>query len=420
MRKAGDIVSMDRTVLHVDIAAFPIAVERVIEPRLRGRPVVLAPPGSARAPVLVASQEAVREGVRAGMPLPLALRRCPGVAVLHPNEPLYRRATGALLTLLGGYSPLVEPAAPGQTVLDLTGTARLFGAAQDTAARIRGEIEARLRLRPTVGLATSKLVSRVAARLIRPDGLCDVFPGSEAPFLAPLPVGLLPAARGGTRERLSDLNVARVADLLRFSPAQLVVAFGPHGEQLRCQALGIDASPVRPPEAAPAVVEEATLAEDSNEEAALLRALFGLCERAGARLRRLEARARRLRVTLRHSDAVVARREERLAPPIAADLLLFAAARAIGERARARRVRVRWIELRCLEIARQPRQLTLFGPEAFAGDGGARGGAAETLAEAVDQIRGRFGEAVIVAGRMFAGRPGARAICLGAGVRETA
>src|SRR5207245_1627479 len=83
-------------------------------------------------------------------------------------------------------------------------------------------------------------------------------------------------------------NVARVADLLRFSQAQILIAFGPQGGRLRCQALGLDASPVRPPEAVAAVVEEETLAEDSNEEAALLRALFGLCERAGARLRRLE------------------------------------------------------------------------------------------------------------------------------------
>src|SRR2546422_1170561 len=262
---------MDRSVLHVDIAAFPVAVERVIDRGLRGRPVVVVPPGSARALVLVVSQEAAREGVRAGMPLPVALRCCPGAMVLHPNETLYRRATGAVLALLGGYSSLVEPAAPGQTFLDLTGTARLFGAAQDAAARIRREIETRLRLKPTVGLATSKLVSRVAARVIRPDGLCDVFPGSEAPFLAPLPVGLLPAARGTTRERLLDLNVGRVADLLRFSQTQLLVAFGAHGGRLRCQALRIDASPVRPPEAAAAGGGGGKPAQDSKQGGAPLR-----------------------------------------------------------------------------------------------------------------------------------------------------
>jgi DNA polymerase IV len=392
------IPPMDRSVLNVDIAAFPIAVERAIEPHLRGRPVLLAPPGSARAPVLVVSREAAIEGARVGMPLPVALRRCPGAVVLHPNEALYRRATGALLSLLGGYSPLIEPAAAGQTFLDLTGTVRLFGAAQDAAARIRKEIERQLRLRPTVGLATSKLVSRVAARVIRPDGLCDVFPGSEAPFLAPLPVGLLPAARGTTRERLSDLNVGRVADLLRFSSIQLQIAFGAHGGRLRSQALGIDASPVCPPEQAAAVAEEETLAEDSNEERALLRALLGACERAGTRLRRLEALTSRLRVTLRHSDDVVKHREERLDLPVAADRLLFARARTICEQARARRVRVRWIELRCLEISRAPRQLALFGPETF-DDRSSDGSAVEALAEAVDRIRGRFGEAAIVSGR---------------------
>jgi hypothetical protein len=150
-------------------------------------------------------------------------------------------------------------------------------------------------------------------------------------------------------------------------------------------------------------VEEETLAEDSNEEAVLLRALFGLCERAGARLRRLRAQTRRLRVTLRHSDDVVARREERLATPAAADLLLFAQARAICDMARARRVRVRWIELRCLEVAGGPRQLALFGPEAF-DDRASDGGAADSLAGAMDRIRGRFGEGAIVSGRMFAGR----------------
>jgi DNA polymerase-4 len=395
---------MDRSVLHVDIAAFPIAVERVIDRGLRDRPVVVAPPGSARAPVLAASIEAEREGVRAGMPVPVALRRCPGLLVLPTNEPLYRRAVGAILALLGGYSPLVEPGAHGQVFVDLSGTARLFGAAKDAASRIKREVESRLRLRPTVGVATNKLVSRVAARVIRPDGLCDVFPGAEAPFLDPLPAGFLPAATPETRERFDDLGIARVHDLVALTVPQLRVAFGWRAERLRCQALGIDEAPVVPPEAAPSVVEEETLAEDTNEEEALLRALLRLCERAGARLRRLPAQAQRLRVTLRFADAVTERREARLHLPAAADLLLFDKARGLLDEARRRRVRVRWLELRCLLLVRGPRQLMLFGPEAFAGDRSARVGAAETLAEAVDRIRGRFGSQAIISGRIFAGR----------------
>ncbi|HEU4402121.1 MAG TPA: DNA polymerase IV [Candidatus Polarisedimenticolia bacterium] len=379
---------MERSVLHLDIDAFPIAVERVVDPALRLRPVAVAPPGSARAPVLVVSPEAAREGVRAGMPVPVALRRCPGLVVLPTNEPLYRRATGALLALLGGYSPLVEPAAHGQAFLDLTGTGRLFGAANDAAARVRREVEVRLRLRATVGVATNKLVSRVAARVIRPDGLCDVLPGEEAPFLAPLPIRFLPDA--GARERFADLGISLVRDLLALSPSQLGIAFGGWSDRLRRQALGLDDSPVRPPEASPAVIEDETLAEDSNEEAPLARALCRLCERAGARLRRLRAGARRLRLTLRDAGAVMTRGEARLAVPAAADLVLFQRARDLLGRIRVRRVRVRWIELRCCDLVRGPRQLDLFG-----------GAAAERLAAAVDRIRERFGEAAILPGRIL-------------------
>jgi DNA polymerase IV len=390
---------MERSVLYVDVAAFPIAVERVLDPALRFRPVALAPPGTARGLILVPSLEAQGEGVRAGMPVQEALRRCPGLLVRPPDEPLYRRAAAAVLALLGGYSPLVEPARRGQAFLDLTGTARLFGDAKDAAARIRRELDARLRLAATVGVATNKLVSRMATRVIRPDGLCDIFPGAEASFLAPLPVRLLPEAERQTPERFEDLGIGRVRDLLALSPPQLQIAFGRHGERLRRQALGLDDSPVRPPAACPRVVEDETLAEDSNEAAVLLRALWRLCERAGARLRRLEAVPRRLRVTVRYAGSMTARREAILAIPTAADRSLFEAARGLLERARARRERVRFLELACLGLSRGPRQLALFGPEACAGT--RRPGAADVLAEAIDRIRGRFGADAIVPGRLL-------------------
>ena len=392
---------MDRSVLYVDVAAFPIAVEQVVEPGLVGRAVAVAPPGSARAAILAASYEAACDGVRRGMSVHAALRHCPGLVVLPTNEPLYRRAAAAILVLLGGYSPLVEPAGPGRTFLDLTGTGRLLGDAKDAAARIRREMEKRLRLRGTVGVATNKLVSRVAARVIRPDGLCDVFPGAEAPFLAPLPAALLPGADSLMRGRFADLGVQQVRDLLRLSESQMRVAFGWHGGSLRRQALGIDHSPVRAPGTTPEVAAGETLAEDSNEEMVLLRVLCRLCERAGEKLRRLRVAPRRLRVTIHYAGAVIARRAMILAVPTAADLLLFEAARVLLKRARSRRERVRRVELRCSDLIHGPRQLPLFGPGA---SGGRMTDAAEALAGAVDRIRGRFGVTAIAPGRILTWR----------------
>jgi DNA polymerase-4 len=381
---------VDRSVLCIDVPAFPVAVARVIEPGLKGRAVVVAPEGSARALVLAASREALRDGVRPGMPVAAALRRCPGAVLRPTDEALYRRAAGAVFALLGGYSPLVEPSALGRAFIDLTGTGRLFGYAPDAAARIRRDIATRLRLEATIGVAVNKLVSHVAARVIRPDGLYDVFPGSEAAFLAPLPVGLLPATRDVVRDvRFEDLGIGCVGDLVTLTPAQAWLAFGRAGARLRRQALGLDDAPVRPPSQAPSVAEEDTLAEPTNGEADLLRALLALCERAGARLRQARAATARLRVSLRHVDDVVAHEETGLASPVAADLVLFVTARDLLARARARRVALRWLEVRCLDLVRGERQMGLFGPTARA----------EPLSEAVDRLRGRYGARAVVWGR---------------------
>ena len=383
---------MERSVLCIDVPAFPVAVARVVEPGLRGRPVIVAPEGSARALVVAASDEALREGVRPGMPVGAAARRCPGLILRAPDDALTRRAAAAVYGLLGGYTPLVEPSGPGRAYLDLTGTGRLFGYAPDAAARIRREIADRLRLKATVGVAVNKLVSRVAARVIRPDGLYDVFPGSEAVFLAPLPVLLLPGAAAVSKEvRFADLGIARVGDLVALTAAQARLAFGQSGERLQRQAQGLDETPVRPPSLQPALVEDETLAEPTNAQADLERALFTLCERVGERLRRARTAACRLRVSLRHVDDVVAHDEAALSSPAAADLVLFLTAARLMDEARARRVAVRWIELRCLDLVRGERQMGLFGPAARA----------EPLSEAMDRLRGRFGKGAVVWGRRF-------------------
>ncbi|HET8948455.1 MAG TPA: DNA polymerase IV [Candidatus Polarisedimenticolia bacterium] len=381
---------MERSVLCIDVPAFPVAVARVVEPGLRGRPVAVAPEGSARALIVAASDEALREGVRAGMSVAAASRRCPGLILRPTDEALYRRAAAAVYGLLGGYTPLVEPSSLGRAYLDLTGTGRLFGYAPDAAARIRREIADRLRLRATVGVAVNKLVSRVAARVIRPDGLYDVFPGSEAVFLAPLPVLLLPGAAAVSKEvRFADLGIARVGDLVALTPAQARLAFGQSGERLRRQAQGLDETPVRPPSLQPSLDEEETLAEPTNASADLERVLFTLCERAGERLRRARAATCRLRVSLRHVDDVLVHDEAPLTSPAAADLVLFLAAAPLFNRARARRVAVRWIALRCLDLVRGERQMGLFGPAARA----------EPLSEAMDRLRGRFGREAVAWGR---------------------
>ena len=361
---------MEREILFLKVPSFPIALERARNPSLRGRPVAVCPAGTGESLLQAVSPEARQEGLFKGMPRRQALEQCPGLRIVQPNPALYRRAAHALLVLLANYSPLVEPTRPGAFFLDLSGTRRLFGPARDLAWKIRREVLGRLGMDPYLGMATNKLLSRIAAKVLTTSGLCDVFPGGESHFLGPLDVGLLPAARPPDRvARLRELNIQRVEHLLPVPLPALQAAFGSASVSLSLyrQARGLDASPVRPPRQALRVTEEETLAQETNEDALLLAVLQGLAEEAGGRLREMQVLARRMEFEVEYGDDVLAGGSARLAPPTDLDVQLAEAARGLFERVVRRRVRIRRIALHCTDLVPVPRQLSLFGPEELAG-----------------------------------------------------
>ena len=357
----------ERDVVHLDIAAFAVAVERVREPRLRGRPVVVAPP-TPRGVVLAASFEARRVGVGRGMPVSRAARICRDVIVLTPDEPFYARAAAAVREILGRFTPLVEPASGGRWFLDLTGTRRLFGRPADAAARIAREVNGRLRLPAAVGVAVNKTVSRVAADETEPAGLLDVAHGDEASFLAPLPAVRLPGVAGDVKSTLSDLNIRIVREIAELDAGHLTLLFGRFGIVLHERALGIDPTPVRVPETEPAVVEEAAFAEDTNDLSAIEAALFDLARRTGLALRRRGVSTGRLEVRIRYADGEKAAARADLREPADLDPHLFLEASRLLRRALARRVRARDLTLRATRLARRPRQMSLFEEGAYRRD----------------------------------------------------
>jgi DNA polymerase-4 len=382
---------MQRQVLHVDVAAFAVAVERVADPGLGGRPVVVAPPGGPRSLVTVVSEEARLEGIRPGMPLTRAVRRCRALVVLPPNPPLYARATHALAKLYAGYSPLVEPGASGRSYLDVTGTERLLGPARDTAMRLHRTIRNDLRLRATVGVGSNKLVSKVASEIIgRPPGVESVAAGCEERFLAPLPVTLLPGVGKRILEGLSDFNVRSVGELARIPVRHLVLGFGRVGITLSRRARGIDPTPVHPPCRRPFLREEEALASDTNDYPLLVHVLHRLVERGGRRLRRSGRVTGRLSLHLRYADSREVRGAVRLPTEADLDPLLFDAVRPLFDRLLQRRIRLRSLALVFDHLSDAPRQLTLF-------DSGHR--PKETsLVSALDRIREKYGEGAVVKG----------------------
>lgn len=378
---------MNRNILHLRVDGFPIAVERLRDSSLKGRPVVICSRHSPRSLISSASIEARQEGVFEGMALPRALCRCRRLVVLSPDVGLYRKAAKEISGVLEAFSPLVESSHWGRFYVDMSGTRRLFGEMQNSAFRIRRGVRDSSGLISTLGIGSNKLVSGVAAKVVESHGdLYTVPPGSEASFLAPLRVRFLPAVREKKdRNLLEEFNVRLVRQLAAFSVMQLASVFGKRGVILHRQALGIDDRPVLPPASQPFILEEETLAEDTNDDAVLLAILYGMMERACRRMRAKGMLPRTVWLHLRHTDGVDVTRRLKLQTPVNTDRILFPHLESLYMKVSERRQRIRYLSLTFTDLILPTAQMVLFAaPSNHPKE--------EALVTALDTIRSRFGE----------------------------
>jgi DNA polymerase-4 len=379
---------MDREIIYMKVANFPVAVERAIHPELRGRPVVVAYRDAVRSIVTSLSSEARAEGIRPGMELSRALRYCRQVIVLAPNEPLYVRASRAIFRVLADFSPLLEPSGHGHAYLDVTGTGRLFGPPRDTGWRARNEIRRRLLLEASLGIASNKMVSRIASEVICPAGLQDVPHGNEPSFLSPLPVRLLPGVGPRTEGLFADLNLRLIRDVAAMKMEHLALAFGRFGFSLYQHARGIDRTPVYAMRAVPSVEETRVLPEDSNDYDLLKRVLRDVCDGAARNLRKSDRRTGRLELCVRYADHREGIRKLKIAPPLQSSIVMYARTLPVLSLVLERRTRVRSICLRCTDLSAGSIQLELFAdpvPERRA-----------KLEDALDALRRRYGPKAVV------------------------
>lgn len=355
---------MDREILHITVPAFPIALARVIHANLRGRPVAVAPLNSERALLQCISAEAAEEGVHAGTSIYHARRSCPSLIVIAPDPHLMAKGSQALLELSGEFTPIVEPGA-GRAFLDLTASRRLFGPARDVAARLERAIANSMGLEAMAGAGINKLVSRVAADVMREPGVYDVFHGAERSFLAPFPVSVLPGV-GESRQTLlfRDLNLQRVEQVASLSVPQLRLAVGPFAPLLHDRARGIDRSPVQPPRFSTEIVEEGLLDQEENDDAILLSELLRLVEGCGLRLRRMKMGARKLTLSVMYADGATEQGKKVLPVATSLDLALLSAVEELFFATCRRRQRVRGLRLGCDQVAEEAGQMDLFAPVA--------------------------------------------------------
>jgi DNA polymerase-4 len=378
---------MDREIIYLTVTAFPVAVERVLHPELRGRPVVVAPLGATRSIVTALSSEAWNAGIRKGMALAKAMRYCRRTIVLPPNEPLYLRASRAIFKVLESFSPVLEPSGHGHAYLDITGTGRLFGPPRDTAWKAQKEIRRKLHLDASLGVASNKMVSKIASEIIRPAGLQDVPHGNESTFLSPLPVRLLPGVGPQTERQFDDLNIRIIHDVAAMRLDLLTLAFGRFGLVFHQRALGIDRTPVYPMRTVPALEQGKVLPEDSNDYEVLKGVLLDLCEHAGKQLREKKQCAGRLELRIRYADYREDGHKLQMKPPVQSSAVLYARTLPLLEVILKRRTRVRSMNLCLTELSQGSVQLELFA--------GPKPDRRLKLESALDTLRNRYGESIV-------------------------
>ncbi len=378
------------TILHVDLDAFFAAVEQRDRPELRGRPVIVGGDPRARGVVSAASYEARAFGIRSAMPLRTAFALCPAGAFLPVDGAKYRRESRRVMEILGRFTPLLEQVSIDEAFLDVAGSEPLFGQPEVIARRIRAAVRDEVGLTASVGVATTKLVAKVASDLRKPDGLVVVPPGEEAAFLAPLPIGRLWGVGEQTRIVLAEHGVRTIGDLAELPLDVLVRRLGAHGAVLHDRARGIDPSPVTGDVAAKSVSHEHTFDVDTADAEVIERTLLALAEGVASRLRAGGVRAATIQVKVRDSAFHTVTRQRTLPEPTdLADPIFRAALALVRPEVRGRRIRLLGVGAHGLG---EPTQMGLFATE----DPRRR-----RAVEAQDEIRRKYGSRALTRARLL-------------------
>ena len=383
-----------RTILHVDLDAFFAAVEQRDDPTLRGKPVIVGSGGpNDRGVVSTASYEARVFGVHSAMSLREAGRRCPHGLFVPVDGAKYQVASKAVMAVLRRFTPLVEPISIDEAFLDVSGSKLLFGDGVAIGRRIKDEVKATVDLTISVGVATTKLVAKVASDLEKPDGLVVVLPGDEATFLAPLEIRRLWGVGQKSAAVLREYGVRTIGDLAALPDDLLIRRFGKHGASLAQRARGIDDDTVGDRDSAKSIGHEHTFDVDTSDREIIERTLLGMSEGVAGRLRDSGVRASTITVKIRDTTFRTITRQRTLPEPTDLTDPIFRTALELA-RPEVRGLRIRLLGVTASGIGERE-QLSLFGAD----DPRRR-----KLTEAADDVRHRFGERAITRARLVGSR----------------
>jgi len=371
-----------RFIIHIDIDAFFAAIEELLNPSLKGKPVIVGGLPHERGVASTASYEARRYGVHSGMPLRKAYQLCPNGIFLRGNYQIYKTFSEKFFYLLSQYTPDVEEASLDEAYLDLTRCRPLYFSFSRTAQEIKQRVEKELGISVSVGVAPNKTLAKLATKRAKPGGFFEIPQGREEEFLKDLGIECLPGIGPKAQVILRMLNIHKIGDLWGLPRPTLRSLFGLNGDELYLQSRGIDSRPVVTASVPKSVSRETTFLQDLWDRRLLLAHLAYLCDRLTLPLRQGRLFAHIIEVKVRYSDFKTEARRRLLISPaqemgriysIAEELFLglFSSSR----------LSLRLVGVKASDLVRA-RPLSLFEPYSER---------SERLGLAVDQVREKYG-----------------------------
>ena len=374
---------MNKTVLHLDLDTFYVSVERLIDSRLKSRPLLVG--GTSRRGVVAAcSYETRRFGVHSGMSMKLARELCPEAVVIKGNAGTYSKYSDTVTEIIREKVPVFEKSSIDEFYADLTGMDRFFGCYR-YASELRKTIIKETGLPISFGLSVNKVVSKVATNEAKPNNQMKIDFGFEKPFLAPLSISKIPMIGEKTYQALRNLGLRRVKTIQEMPPDMMYNVLGANGLTIWERANGIDNTPVIPFHERKSISTERTFDKDTTDVTRLKSILLAMSENLAYQLRRGNKLTACVSVKIRYSDFNTYNKQVKI-PHTSADHLLIPKVLSLFNRLYNQRLLVRLIGVKFSHLAEGNYQIHLFEDTCER----------LSLYNALDRIRNRYGERSVV------------------------
>ena len=382
---------MERKILHLDLDAFFCSVEELLDPSLKGKPFAVGGNPQGRGVVSSCSYAARKFGVHSAMPMARALSLCPELIVIHHRHGLYGEYSNKVMDILRSYTPLFQQVSIDEAFLDVSDLPKPAGV---IAQEIQERVDHELHLPCSLGVATNKLVAKVANDFGKsqvksgqaPRQITIVPPGEEAAFLAPLDIQSLWGIGPKTSQKLHGQGIHTIGQLAALSVAELEAYFGNNALEMHARALGIDPSPVHSEREVKSVSNEVTFTKDTTDSEVLRQTLRALADKVGYRLRQAGFAGSVVQIKLRYSNFETITRQTALPQPTNLDDEIYAAAEKLFEANIIPTRAVRLIGIGVSRLNPPYRQLSLWDNNQDE---------KEKLANAIDQLKEKYGQDVI-------------------------